>query len=378
MTKKCKDWLTLHRPSTPCLVIDLEEITNTFKLFKRTFPYTVPFYAVKANPASQILKCLDGLGSFFDAASINEINTCLKCYIDPAKISYGNTIKKEKDISLAYKLGIRVFVFDCIEELHKISRAAPKASVFCRVLVSNDGAMWPLNKKFGCTLETAKELIIEAKNLGLQPIGLSFHVGSQQTLASKWSDALKTVAPLYNIFSGQGSVMDTMNLGGGIPISYVEPALDIMEISKNIFNSVEKIFKNKKPKKIFMEPGRFLVGSSGIIETEIILITEKNDGKKFKWLYLDIGKFGGLAETEGEAIRYPIETVNNNYDDQVESFIICGPTCDSQDILYQQYQYALPKNLKIGDRLRIGSTGAYTSVYASNFNGIEKLDEYYI
>ena len=250
--------------------------------------------------------------------------------------------------------------------------------MFCRVLVSNDGAMWPLNKKFGCTLEAAKELIIEAKNLGLQPIGLSFHVGSQQTLASTWSDALKTVAPLYNIFSEQGSVMDTINLGGGIPISYVEPALDIMEISKNVFNSVEKIFKNKKPKKMFMEPGRFLVGSSGIIETEIILITEKNDEKKFKWLYLDIGKFGGLAETEGEAIRYPIETVNNNYDDQVESFIISGPTCDSQDILYQQHQYALPKNLKIGDRLRIGSTGAYTSVYASNFNGIEKLDEYYI
>ena len=378
MTKRCKEWLTANRPSTPCLIIDLKEIENNVNRFKNTFPNILPFYSVKANPAIPIIKSLNKLGCFFDSASVNEINICIKCGVDATNISYGNTIKKEKDISIAYKLGVRVFVFDCIEELHKIARSAPKSKVFCRILVSNKGARWPLNKKFGCSIGSAKKLITEAKDLGLCPIGISFHVGSQQTLVSSWSEALKTSAPLYDTFDKNSPFMDSINLGGGIPIRYMDSVIDIEEISNNLSRDLDNYFGSNKPKNLIMEPGRFFVGNSGIIETEIVLISEKDSENKSKWLYLDIGRFGGLAETEGEAIRYPIETLSPNYNDEVEPVIISGPTCDSHDMLYQKYKYYLPKNLKIGDRLRIGSAGAYTSVYASNFNGIDLLKEYFI
>jgi ornithine decarboxylase len=126
---------------------------------------------------------------------------------------------------------------------------------------------------------------------------------------------------------------------------------------------------------IVIEPGRSLVGDSGTIEAEVVLISRKSYDEDVRWVYLDIGKFGGLAETHDEAIKYRIETVGRK--GPTGPVILAGPSCDSVDILYEKYQYQLPLTLKVGDRVRIHATGAYTASYASvGFNGFAPLPTY--
>ena len=126
-----------------------------------------------------------------------------------------------------------------------------------------------------------------------------------------------------------------------------------------------------------VEPGRGLVGNAGVIEAEVVLVSKKSEHDETRWVYLDIGKFGGLAETIGESIRYPIRTPRDG--DEVGPCVLAGPTCDSADVLYERRPYDLPISLEIGDKVLIEGTGAYTATYASvAFNGFEPLRTYHI
>src|SRR5690606_2735165 len=125
-------------PEGPSLVVDLDVVHDNYQAFRRALPNSRIFYAVKANPAPEILRLLGSLGSSFDPASVAEIEMALDAGATPDRISYGNTIKKERDIARAYELGIRLYAVDCIEEVEKIARVAPGSQVFCRVLT--DGA----------------------------------------------------------------------------------------------------------------------------------------------------------------------------------------------------------------------------------------------
>ena len=144
-------------------------------------PDTRIFYAVKANPAPEILSLLAGLGSCFDTASVPEIEMALAAGATPDRISFGNTIKKERDIARAHALGVSLFAVDSDEEVEKVARAAPGAQVFCRILTDGAGAEWPLSRKFGCEPAMAVDVLMRAHALGLSAYGISFHVGSQQT-----------------------------------------------------------------------------------------------------------------------------------------------------------------------------------------------------
>ena len=376
MTKKCLAWLEKNSKNSPNLVIDLEEIKNNYKKFIRCFKGIKPFYAVKANPNKNIIITLNELGCSFDCASIKEIKDCIKLGVDPKKISYGNTIKKAVDIKKAFLLGINLFAFDCESELYKISNNTIGAKVFCRIQVPNGGAEWPLSKKFGCSALFSEKLLMKAIDLKLQPIGLSFHVGSQQLSTKTWNKAIKLTSNIYKKLSRRNIDLNFINLGGGIPANYLSSKKNIREYSNDIKKALKKYFGNSLPSEIILEPGRFLVASAGVLEAEIILVTDKNYGKD-KWVYLDVGRYNGLAETEGEAIKYKIKVKGyNKY--KTYRYILAGPSCDGHDILYEKYLYELPQNLKIGDRVRIFSAGAYTTAYQSNFNGIKKIKETFI
>ncbi len=359
----------------PLLVMDLSKVSDSYKKLKKAFPYYKIYYAVKANPAKEILNCLKNQGSYFDVSSKNEINLCLSESIDPSFLSFGNTVKKEKDILWAYKKGIKLFAFDSIEELNKIEKNAKNAQVFCRLQVPNQGANWPLSKKFGCSKEMAKKLLIEAKKKNLSPVGVSFHVGSQQTNINRWVESLKLCFDVYSYLKENNIFLDFINIGGGIPVNYFDFNFDLKIFSKKLNMEIKNIFGDA-PINFILEPGRFLVAEAGVIESEVILVSKKNNKDKKRWVYLDIGRFGGLAETESEAIRYKITTVNNN--SECSPVNIAGPSCDGADIIYEKYNYQLPKNLKSGDRVRFHSAGAYTSVYVSDFNGLQRLREYFI
>ncbi len=377
MTKKCLKWLNDNNSRCPKLVFDLTKVRENYNLYKKSFSEINPYYAVKANPNKNIIILLRDLGCCFDCASIQEIEHCLSLKVDPKKISYGNTIKKEEDIFSAHKMGVKLFAFDSLPELIKISNNAPNSRVFCRIQVSNTGSEWPLSKKFGCSPEEAEKLLFKAASLKTIPVGLSFHVGSQQKCFNAWKKAIAKTASIYKKVKSKNLELDFLNIGGGFPSTYKSKTPCISKYSESILTFLNNSFGNSKPSKIISEPGRFLVADAGIIETEIILIVKRKPKDKFKWLYIDVGRYNGLAETEGELIKYKIQAKNYNSGHK-SKYILAGPSCDSHDILYEKNLYSLPKNIKIGDKLRIYSTGAYTSVYSTKFNGMKQLKEFYI
>src|SRR4051812_29519426 len=220
MTPKVARYLQDSMPATPCLVLDVDRVEENFRRLAAALPLARIYYAVKANPAAPILERLVGLDSSFDAASFEEVEACLDAGARPAAISFGNTVKKESAIRAAFARGVRMFAFDSEAELAKLARSAPGARVYCRVLVGNDGAEWPLSRKFGCEVEMAKALMLRAGELGLDPFGLSFHVGSQQTRTAAYEAAIAKVGMLFTDLREAGVKVRMINLGGGYPVRY--------------------------------------------------------------------------------------------------------------------------------------------------------------
>lgn len=376
MTPKVSRYLADNQPATPCLVLDVDRVAANFGRLQQAMPLARIYYAVKANPAAPILDRLVGLGSYFDAASFQEISMCLEAGAKPEAISYGNTIKRERDIAAAYAAGVRMFAFDSEMELEKLARSAPGSRVYCRILVGNDGAEWPLSRKFGCEVEMARALMIRAAEMGLDAFGLSFHVGSQQTKTAAYEAAIAKVAMLFTDLADAGVKVRMVNLGGGYPVRYKAEVPEIDDFGSAIMGAMVEHFGNAIPE-IVIEPGRFLVADAGAISAEVVLVSRKAENDPVRWVYLDIGRFGGLAETEGESIKYAFQTPHDGTPEGPVT--IAGPTCDSTDTLYEKSNYRLPMALTAGDRVELLATGAYVTTYASQkFNGFEPLAEHYI
>ena len=376
MTPKIAQFLRDRAPATPCLVLDVDRVEANYRSLKAALPLARVYYAVKANPAAPILERLTGLGSSFDAASWEEIEACLAAGARPEAISYGNTVKKASAIKAAHEAGVTMFAFDSEPELLKIAQNAPGARVYCRILVENKGAEWPLSRKFGCELDMARDLMVQAGELGLDPYGISFHVGSQQTSTAAYEGAIARVAMLFTDLKEAGVKLRMVNLGGGYPVRYRQEVPGIDDFGTAIMGAMTQHFGNDLPE-MLVEPGRFLVGDAGVVSSEVVLVSRKGQDDPVRWVYLDIGRFGGLAETEGEAIRYAIRTPHDGEADGPVT--IAGPTCDSADTLYEKSNYRLPLALRDGDRVELMATGAYVTTYASQaFNGFRPLAEHYI
>jgi ornithine decarboxylase len=347
MTDRIRDFLRTRRPEGPCLVVDLDVVRGQYDRFARAMPDTRIFYAVKANPAPEVLSLLAEMGSCFDTASVAEIQMVLATGATADRISFGNTIKKERDIARAHQLGIRLFAVDCEAEVEKIARAAPGAKVFCRILSDGAGAEWPLSRKFGCDPEMAPRVLELAHRLGLTAYGVSFHVGSQQCNTEAWDGALASAAGIFREMSERGITLKMVNMGGGFPTKYLRQVPEVNAYGQSI------------------------------IKAEVVLISKKSDADDVRWVYLDIGKFGGLAETMDESIRYPILTERDDADKA--PCVLAGPTCDSVDVMYEKVPYHLPVSLEIGDEVLIEGTGAYTTTYSAvAFNGFDPLKSYVI
>lgn len=376
MTDRIMEFLRDRREDGPCLVLDLDVVRDNYLAFAKALPDTRIFYAVKANPEARVLELLSRLGSCFDTASVAEIEMVLAAGAGPERISYGNTIKKEHDIKRAYELGVRLFAVDSEAEVEKVSRAAPGSKVFCRMQYDGLGAEWPLSRKFGCASEMAPRVLEHAHRLGLVAFGLSFHVGSQQRNPRMWNGALMAAASIFRDLAERGINLQMVNLGGGFPTKYLKKVPAVKTYGQAILQSLRRHFGNRIPETI-IEPGRGMVGNAGVIEAEVVLISKKSDDDKVKWVYLDIGKFNGLAETMDEMIRYPIRTA---YDGEpTEPCVVAGPSCDSVDVLYEKEPYFLPIGLEIGSKVLIEGTGAYTTTYSTvGFNGFPPLKSYVI
>lgn len=371
------EFLERHDPPTPCLLLDLDIVEERFRHLRSALPEATIYYAVKANPEPEVVRLLVELGSRFDVASPAEIELCIECGADPSTISYGNTIKKRVDIAFAHSLGVRLFAVDSRTELLKVAAEAPGSAVFCRLLTDGRGADWPLSRKFGCEPDMAVDLLLEAAELGLEARGISFHVGSQQRDPTQWRPAVARAAAVARAVEGRsgGAVRPRLlNLGGGFPAQYVQDIPDIAAYAAAIRAAVVEEFgpdPDRHPE-LIVEPGRYVVGDAGVLHTEVVLVARKSYDDDERWVYLDTGVFGGLAETLGEAIQYRMVTSRDG--GPAGPVVLAGPTCDSVDVLYERTRYELPLELRDGDRLTILSAGAYTKAYCTDgFNGFDPI-----
>lgn len=362
---------------TPFVVIDTQTIAQHYADLEANFPFASIYYAVKANPAPEILEMLKTKGSCFDIASIYELDKVLKLGVSPDRISYGNTIKKSKDIRKFYEAGVRLYATDSEADLRNIAKAAPGSKVFVRILTEGtDTADWPLSRKFGCQNDMAMDLLMLARDLGLAPYGVSFHVGSQQRDIGAWDSALGKAKVIFErLKEEEGIHLKMINMGGGFPANYIARTNDLKTYAADITRFLREDFGDDFPE-IIIEPGRSLIANAGILVSEVVLISRKSRTALNRWVYQDAGKFSGLIETLDEAIKFPIYTEKTG---EMEEVVIAGPTCDSADVMYEHYKYGLPLNLAIGDRLYWLSTGAYTTTYSAiEFNGFPPLKDYYV
>ncbi len=373
--QKMKAFADQHE--TPFVVIDTATIGRAYDDLVGNFPFAKIYYAVKANPAIEITELLRDKGSNFDIASIYELDKVLSTGVGPERISYGNTIKKSKDIRYFYEKGVRMFATDSEADLRNIAKAAPGSRIYVRILTEgSNSADWPLSRKFGCQPDMALDLLILARQLGLEPYGISFHVGSQQRDIDVWDAAIAKVKVIFERLKEEdGITLKMINMGGGFPANYIQRTNSLETYAEEIIRFLKEDFGDELPE-IILEPGRSLISNAGILVSEVVLVARKSRTAVERWVYTDVGKFSGLIETMDESIKFPIWTEKKG---EMEEVVIAGPTCDSADIMYEHYKYGLPLNLASGDRLYWLSTGAYTTSYSAvEFNGFPPLKAYYL
>lgn len=362
---------------TPFLVIILDRIRDKFASFRKNFPFARIYYAVKANPGREVLALLNNEGAYFDIASIYELNQVLNLGVVPERISFGNTIKKAKHIASAYATGVRLFTSDCEADVRNLAQAAPGAKVSFRLLMDavTSDSDWPLSRKFGCQPRMVLDLVLLAADLGLEPYGISFHVGSQQREIQAWDAALAQVVIILDWLEQKNIKLHSINMGGGFPADYLTKANALDVYGEEIRRYLDSHFGTNVPE-IYLEPGRGLVGEAGVLVSEVVLISKKSRTDLKRWVYTDVGIFNGLMEAIDESIKYPIYVDKDGASGEV---MLAGPTCDSLDTLYEDFKYQLPLSLEIGDRIYWLSTGAYTASYSSvEFNGFPPLTTYYL
>jgi ornithine decarboxylase len=342
---------------TPALFIDKKAIKEKYQEFCSQFGGAKIYYALKANPHPGIVELLQELGCSFEISSQGELELLLQLGVSPQKIISSNPVKDQVFINSAYASGINLFAFDSYGEIEKLSRFAPGSKVYVRLAVSNEGSEWPLSRKFGVETEEAAELLGQARKEGLEPYGIAFHVGSQCTRATTWAKAIEKSQAVWESAAKKGIELYLLNIGGGFPIKYTKPVPSIREIARVVGDSLAEAFP--KDIELVIAPGRALVGEAGTLVAAVIA---KAARATEKWLYLDVGVFNGLMESVG-GIKYPMAAKKGS---KTSQWVLAGPSCDSFDVISTEAE--LPE-LEIGDRVYIMSAGAYTTAYASQFDG---------
>ncbi|MEQ1815849.1 MAG: type III PLP-dependent enzyme [Nitrosomonas sp.] len=346
----------------PFLLIDRNIVRQKTQRFKTAMPRVHPHYAVKANPDELVLKTLIEEGAGFEIASIAELDLLMNLGVSAAEIFYSNPMKSRYYLEYAAKKGVEWYVLDSIEELRKIVSVKPDAKMYLRIDTPNIGSDWPLAGKFGTHLADIHEIIQEAVKLNADLAGVTFHVGSQCRNPQNWRVGIERAKKVFADMKLAGLNPRLLNIGGGYPVRHIKPIPSIEIIAEVINDTIADLPDNIR---IMAEPGRYLVSDSAYFVCRVVGTATRN-GKR--WMYWDAGMFGGVIEmTEG--LRYEILTDRKNSD---IPWSVAGPTCDSVDIL--MHDLMLPSDIQEGDFIYIPNAGAYTTAYASNFNGFPLPD----
>lgn len=343
---------------TPFLWMDAEVLRTNARLFRREFGTDHVYFSVKASNTPEVLAILAEEGVHFDVASAGEIAILQTLGVAPERIVFSAPTKIPADIETAHAYGIRTYAFDSRMELDKLADLAPGCQVNARVVVPNTGSEWPLEYKFGLSEAQVLDLMPYAASLGLQPFGLAFHVGSQNSRPQTWVEALQRMAALDAALLEKGIHLQVVDMGGGFPMSYASDVPDVTEIA-----AVVRRFQQEHLRPdlhIWVEPGRRMVADAGVMVTTVINRAERGGQT---WLYVDASTYHGLIEA-GYGFRFPVLSDRRG---ELHPFTLAGPTCDSADKIMEDA--LLPEGMTLGDRLYLLRMGAYTTSM-EKYNGM--------
>lgn len=346
----------------PFLLIDPELIRVKYRRFRAAMPRVRAHYAVKANPDSRVVQVLADEGSGFEIASPAELDLLISQGVDSSQVHYSNPVKARQYIEYAADKGVEWFALDSVNELCKIHSVAPRASLYLRFDTPNIGSDWPLSGKFGAQLREVDEILDAAAVLGADLCGVTFHVGSQCRNAENWRVAIDRAKRIFRKMRLKGLTPTVLNIGGGFPVRLTKPSPSVEVISEVVNAAIADLDESIM---VMAEPGRYLVSDSAYFVCRVIGTTRHGDQR---WVYLDTGMFGGLLEST-QGLHYPLASDRGG---RLVPWHIAGPTCDSVDVLLQDH--LLPDDLQDDDFIYIRNAGAYTTAYASEFNGFPLPD----
>ncbi|NTU42523.1 MAG: type III PLP-dependent enzyme [Nitrospirales bacterium] len=355
--EKVLNYIALSDERPPYLLMDKEIMAGKIAVIGKNIRNSRVFYAVKANPDIEVVRFLNTLGVGFEIASEGELQILANLGVDPERIITSHPVKTLKFLDQAVAYGVKYYSYDSAAEVEKMARYAPGSNVYVRLVVPNEGSEWPLSKKFGVEVDEALDLLVMAKEKGLNPVGLTFHVGSQCSNVYNWSNALDKARHLYDMAEEKGISLRMINMGGGYPIRYTKSVVDIPTIEQKVDAVLKQRFSDDV--EIFLEPGRAVVGDAGVWVSSVVGKAKRGDEN---WLYIDVGVFNGLMESIG-GIKYTYVVGSRN---EPKVWTISGPSCDSFDVIDKGVELPEPE---VGNRVLILSCGAYTISYASEFNG---------
>jgi ornithine decarboxylase len=363
------------RHGTPLYIVSREKIRQNYRLLDRCLPAVTLFYAVKANPHPGILETLAAEGAGFDVASRGECLAAVAAGANPREdLIFADTVKDPRQIAHAHSIGLDDFTFDNASEITQIARHAPGANVHLRLLVSNQGSLAHLSKKFGAEPADAVPLLLAARDQGLHPRGVSFHVGSQCLDARRYVEAFEAARRVFDEAAGQGLDLEMIDIGGGFPVRYLDEQIDLEAMCGVIDEAYRRLFGESV--QLVAEPGRAIVGDAVILVTKVI--SESRRGGR-NWLYFDDGTFGSFLEVLLYQMKFPLRALGGG---APTPYVLAGPTCDSIDVFSRDGRGSictveLPE-MHLDDLLVAGSMGAYTFSESTRFNGFEPPDFVYL
>lgn len=350
-------------------VADVGEVYRQHMRWKRNLPRVEPYYAIKCNPDPVVLRLLASLGTGFDCASRQEIQQVLALGVAPQRILYAHPCKAGSYIRYASSVNVENMTFDNPEELWKCKRFYPNAKLFLRILTDDSKALCQLSLKYGAPLHTTRPLLQLAKRLGLNVVGVSFHVGSGSYDPDAFWDAVQRARKVFDEALEEGYDLKTLDVGGGYGHHNFE------SIAKVLGPAIDENFPPSV--RIIAEPGRYYVASSFTLATNVIARRTVDDHENISYMYyLNDGVYGSfnniLHDHQNPVAKVLHHSDRFHYADQPTGHVKCslwGPTCDSIDCISSSCY--LPCALEVGDWLYFGEMGAYTICAASKFNGFD-------
>jgi ornithine decarboxylase len=352
---------------TPLVVVDHDAIRENYATFKRHLPRVQAYYAVKANPAPEIVQTLYKAGASFDVASFPEFMLVYELIRRrPAKerqdfvwdkIVYANPVKAKETLEELNKYKPLV-TFDNRTEIGKVAEHAPNAGLLVRIRVPNTGSMVELSSKFGCEPGEAVALVEEAHEAGLVVEGLSFHVGSQCTNFENFVQALNMSAAVMAEAKSRGFDLKILDIGGGFPVRYNRHVAPFSVLAKRINAEVERLFP--KDMEIIAEPGRFFVATA-VTSIATVIGKAVRDGRPC--YYIDDSVYHTFSGIIFDHCPYHFKSFRKG---PTEVSAVFGQTCDGLDTISQSE--ALP-DLQLDDLVYSEDIGAYSNASATWFNG---------